>query len=435
MAVANIGTLLARGGAKVLLIDFDLEAPGLDRYFGDHGLVASKLAGGVLDVLEGAREPSKLSWRDYRISLEIAGLDLLPSGRREDPDYSRRVLSFDWGRFYAEQGGGDFIERLREEWREEYDFVLVDSRTGFTDVGGVCTVQLPDILVLVFTATAQSLEGAAEVARRAREARQSLVYGRMELLVYPLPSRFDGRVEHEEARAWLGRFANELEELVADWLPKSVGRERLFEQNKLPHVPFYSFGEKLPVLDNTSDPEGLGRAYEISADLIRSDFSNAVELFGDTDRSSPVPIYDIFVSYPTRLEEIVSTVVDELRDNGLRVFWADDGVQLGDPMRDTLKQAQLNASMTLLFLDVDASELSQWQELEMRRASSLLSHKQIPVFVGRPSSVGNFGADIWDTAGLDLRGAPGHAWGRLIVGEVLKLFANTLRLRRRVDDA
>src|SRR5215472_16132980 len=33
MALANIAILLAQRGLKVLVVDFDLEAPGLERYF------------------------------------------------------------------------------------------------------------------------------------------------------------------------------------------------------------------------------------------------------------------------------------------------------------------------------------------------------------------------------------------------------------------
>ena len=32
MAVANVGDLLTRSGLKVLMIDFDMEAPGLEQY-------------------------------------------------------------------------------------------------------------------------------------------------------------------------------------------------------------------------------------------------------------------------------------------------------------------------------------------------------------------------------------------------------------------
>ena len=33
MALANVADILARRGLRVLVIDFDLEAPGLERYF------------------------------------------------------------------------------------------------------------------------------------------------------------------------------------------------------------------------------------------------------------------------------------------------------------------------------------------------------------------------------------------------------------------
>jgi hypothetical protein len=77
--------------------------------------------------------------------------------------------------------------------------VLIDSRTGITDSGGVCTIQLPDILALVFTTNEQSVDGVIKVASRAQAARQTLAYDRMPLLVFPLLSRFEGRTEFQEA--------------------------------------------------------------------------------------------------------------------------------------------------------------------------------------------------------------------------------------------
>jgi hypothetical protein len=35
--------------------------------------------------------------------------------------------------------------------REDYDFVLIDSRAGVSDTSGICIIQLPDALVLCFT--------------------------------------------------------------------------------------------------------------------------------------------------------------------------------------------------------------------------------------------------------------------------------------------
>jgi hypothetical protein len=56
-------------------------------------------------------------------------LDFVPSGR-QDASYAMRVTSFNWKNFYEELGGGVFLEAARQRLRKEYDYVLIDSRTG-----------------------------------------------------------------------------------------------------------------------------------------------------------------------------------------------------------------------------------------------------------------------------------------------------------------
>ena len=55
MAVANIGELFYARGLKVLMVDFDLEAPGLERYFDvtNSATVSREIPGhrGVIDVI------------------------------------------------------------------------------------------------------------------------------------------------------------------------------------------------------------------------------------------------------------------------------------------------------------------------------------------------------------------------------------------------
>ena len=95
----------------------------------------------------------------------------------------------------------------------------------------------------------------------------------MPLLVFPLPSRFDGRTQYKEAREWLQKFAEELDPFYQDWLPKDLTSLNVIEQTKLPYIPYFSFGEKLPVeIEGTSDPESLGHAYDVAARLIAVDF-------------------------------------------------------------------------------------------------------------------------------------------------------------------
>ena len=184
MLLANVAWVLANSGKRVLAIDWDLEAPGLHRYFepffADPHLDTST---GVIDfVLEYATaavsaDPSKESkdWfvphanllrHTLSVDWEFADgglLDLVPAGR-QDTAYASRVNSFDWHSFYQKLGGGVLLEAMKAQLRTHYDYVLVDSRTGVSDTSGVCSVQMPDELVVCFTLNRQSIYGASAVA-------------------------------------------------------------------------------------------------------------------------------------------------------------------------------------------------------------------------------------------------------------------------------
>ena len=91
-------------------------------------------------------------------------MDYVSAGR-QNRDYSSSLTSIDWDNFYDRLGGGRFIDALREDMKAHYDYTLIDSRTGLSDVSDICTVHLPDILVDCFTLNYQSIEGAANVAK------------------------------------------------------------------------------------------------------------------------------------------------------------------------------------------------------------------------------------------------------------------------------
>jgi cellulose biosynthesis protein BcsQ len=276
MALANIGYLLAKEmGKRVLVVDWDLEAPGLEKYFlGCPGANMRKAeAGGLIDLLTLAREGGQPTWRDYvsTVTLEDKTIDIITSGR-QDGSYAAKVLGFKWDDFFLNSDGGAFIESLRDDWRE-YDFTLIDSRTGFTDAGSVCTVQLPDVLVPVFTTTEESARGALDIVERAQIAREKLAYDRSRLLVFPLPSRYDGRTQYQEAKLWLQKFADWFEPHYSDWLPKEVTPLHMIERTKLPYIGFFSFGTQMAAaVEGTSDPESLGYAYNIAATIIANEF-------------------------------------------------------------------------------------------------------------------------------------------------------------------
>src|SRR4030095_12751108 len=116
-------------------------------------------------------------------------LDFVPAGQ-QGPGYGVRVTKFDWDSFYDELGGGVFLETMKERLRSEYDYILIDSRTGISDTSGICTVQMPDDLVVCFTLNNQSIQGAAAVADSAFKQRLK-PSGEPGLRIWPVPTRVE----------------------------------------------------------------------------------------------------------------------------------------------------------------------------------------------------------------------------------------------------
>jgi hypothetical protein len=112
-------------------------------------------------------------------------LDLLSAGR-QGAAYAARVNSFNWKNFYERYGGRGFLDAAIKSMRSEYDYVLIDSRTGVSDTSGICTVQFPDALVACFTLNTQSIEGCAAVVRSAKDQRAD-----RPLRVFPVPMRVE----------------------------------------------------------------------------------------------------------------------------------------------------------------------------------------------------------------------------------------------------
>ena len=289
MALANIAVLLAQWKYKVLAIDWDLEAPGLEGFFEKYvGSTKATSKKGIVDLLANAyasKSRKRLDWRNFFVTVRVPktndNLHLLTAGKR-DSQYFTKLRKLDINTIYQETNDRNFVEILRNDWKQAYDFVLIDSRTGITDVGGICTIHLPDVLVLVFCTTDQSLNGAIDVSQKATKARQKLPIERLKLLSLPVPSRFDTTEEFKISQEWLDKFDSKLSDVYADWLPISVKAREILEITKIPYVPYFSFGEKLPVIEQgTSDPTSMGYAYENIAALIANRLESVEKLKDD----------------------------------------------------------------------------------------------------------------------------------------------------------
>ena len=291
MALANVAVLLSRWGARVLVVDWDLEAPGIERYFdemvpGCHEEVKGKR--GIVDIAGELTRGIEGDWTESIVKIPVSGtdrhIDLLSAGRR-DADYVHRLQQVNWDALFTDHDFGRRLEAVRDNWREAYDYILIDSRTGITDIGGICTIYLPDILVAMFTANHQSVEGIADVVSRARRARSSLPVDRRALVCLPVPARDESRSEYQQSVVWRGIYRELLAEFYADFLPRNVSPEEALDLLRIPSVPFWSFGERLPVLtESAADPSSITYYYTILARLLATDLS-----WHDSASAQPAP--------------------------------------------------------------------------------------------------------------------------------------------------
>lgn len=278
MALSNIACLLAMNGQKVLVVDWDLEAPGLREYFTDRNLQGSMSlrtrSKGIVDYLYDVSQERTPDWERLVETVSILDFQIDAICVSDfDDDYRTKLQNLDWNDLYENAGLGEALERFRDEVIDKYDFVLIDSRTGVSDIGDICTVILPDILVPVFVSNNQSVDGSLSVIQRATKIRNSLPVDRSRLLVLPLSSRDESDSEYDTAHRWREYFTSNFNEILREWLPKEVDPKDYFDQIYLPYVPFWSFGERLPVVEGArelKDPNSLGSSYFSASQLIQS---------------------------------------------------------------------------------------------------------------------------------------------------------------------
>jgi MinD-like ATPase involved in chromosome partitioning or flagellar assembly len=175
MAMVNVGYQLAQAGRTVLMVDFDLEAPGLTTFNLQR---PTRLPGGVVDYvhdyLKTGEAPSVADYVYPSESFPNEGrIYVMPAGK-SDGDYSPRFQSIDWQELYARHDGYLLFEELKEQWRATFspDYVLIDSRTGHTDIAGICTRQLPNAVCVLFFPNEQNLVGLRRVVNDIRAERR-----------------------------------------------------------------------------------------------------------------------------------------------------------------------------------------------------------------------------------------------------------------------
>ena len=185
LLLANAARFLATLGKGVVALDFDLEAPGLHYKLGAEQLLSRRPAssGGAVPYLvataEGSVSPPPLEKHIVSLAVppgEDGWLALMPAGPSPQVKYWSALKELgDKLRFGDSSGRGvmallDLQGRIAEELKPDY--LLIDARTGITELGGLATTLLADVVVCMFAANQESLDGTVTVVEALKAARR-----------------------------------------------------------------------------------------------------------------------------------------------------------------------------------------------------------------------------------------------------------------------
>lgn len=284
-ALGIVATLLAQRNRKVVMIDFDLEAPGISVLFNsDNNNIENRC--GVLDyVHQRLLTPHENipSIEDCIQQVELPGrgeLFLVSAGEYNE-SYIHRLAQLDrgtWQAFYKRQKNP--ISQLLDDIKGyiDPDVILIDARPGFNDTGAVALLDLADIGVICFTPTDQSFDGLRWVIRAARKQSEYLGKPDLRFLLTPIPP-----LSKEQLRNWVSKT----EDWITDhWeLPNDANVEELYYM--------VSYNPQIAALSHLVDvPESLTSAYARIVDVIDASLPDSINISHLATPSSRASILD-----------------------------------------------------------------------------------------------------------------------------------------------
>jgi len=273
--VANLASYFCYYEKKrVLLIDWDLEAPGLHFYFDK--LNKDINAKGLIDVFQqyvklrrsGAQVKDKhelpkftsenIMKLDNAPKENLGCIDLIPAGNYSEIDnYRFNVIDFNWYEFYELLDGKRYIEFIKKELKSlNYDYILVDSRTGLSDYSDICNIQIPDMNVVVMAPTNQNFEGCRALVDNILNSPYTQQKFRKPIIL-PILSRLDLSIENQSNK-WIDKFHNfnDLLEFAQPYFYSKINSldfDSYVYETLLDYKRDLSYGEQILFTKNTEE--------------------------------------------------------------------------------------------------------------------------------------------------------------------------------------
>ncbi|MBI4649158.1 MAG: AAA family ATPase [Bacteroidia bacterium] len=184
LSLANIAKRLAEFEKKVCLIDFDLESPGLHHKFKKN--ISNKgINHGIVDYINyfNCHNSIPKSLADYVTPItfknkKFKDIDFIAAGNVYSNEYWKSLFSIDWvNMFYKKDSQGvalfvDLKERIKKELNPDY--LLIDSRTGISEISGITMSLMADEIVLLAAKNEENIQGLKQIIKSLAQPENTL---------------------------------------------------------------------------------------------------------------------------------------------------------------------------------------------------------------------------------------------------------------------
>lgn len=356
-ALGMVAILLANRNRRVIIIDFDLEAPGISVLLRPDAIDENEVENyGVLDYIhQRYLTPNEnipaIEDCVHQVSLPSRGELFLVSAGEYNENYVHRLAELDrrtWQSFY--KGETNPVQQLIEDIKEQIDpdVILIDARPGFNDTGAIALLDLADTGVICFSPTDQSFDGLRWVIQAARKQSDYQAKPDLRFLLTPMPT-----LSKDQLDTWVTKAEDWI---IEHWgLPDGMSVEELYYKifynpniaalSNLASVPVNLLNDYLPIVDaiDASLPDikpvipatttagnrdiilnelrfEAARAQDLQSDNIPTIFqrtedfpkflSNRTWLVRGAKGTGKSILFRLFVEQSTRAKELASTDVD-----------------------------------------------------------------------------------------------------------------------------
>lgn len=195
LALSNIAIKLSEFNKKVCVLDFDLEAPGLPFKFKNYAK-NRRAHKGIVDYIHDFTSKGFIGKKIKEFSIDLIPsnkifqrIHFIPAGDIDSPTYWKKLSSIDWSSlFYAEGSKGvKFFLDLKHKIQEEFapDFLLIDSRTGITDISGITLRLLADEVVILAANNQENIYGSKKIINSLTD-KSNLLFGKIPKITFIL---------------------------------------------------------------------------------------------------------------------------------------------------------------------------------------------------------------------------------------------------------